>query len=119
MLLMAAVIGLAAAGCGSAGATVDPSFAGAEATVRAVNLAFAPTQVTLPAGTPLRIILDNADTSVPHNVAVTRDGTEIAKGPIISGPARAETRFGPLTAGSYTFVCDVHPTMTGTLTITP
>ena len=119
MMMMAAVIGLAAAGCGSASATVDPSFAGSEATVRAVNLAFQPTQVTLPAGTPLRIILDNADSGVPHNVAVTRDGAEIAKGPIISGPARAETRFGPLAAGRYTFACDVHPNMTGTLTITP
>lgn len=119
MLMTAAVIGLAAAACGSAGSAVDPSFAGAEATVRAVNLAFEPTQITLPSGTPLRIILDNADSGVPHNLAVTRDGAEIAKGPIISGPGRAETRFGPLATGSYAFVCDVHPNMTGTLTITP
>ncbi len=113
------VVGLTAAACGSTGPAVDPSFAGAEATVRAVNLGFAPAQITLPAGTPLRIILDNADSGVPHNLAVTRDGAELAKGAVVSGPGRAETRFGPLTAGSYTFACEVHPNMTGTLTITP
>lgn len=118
-MVTAMVVVLAAAACGSSGSAVDPSFAGAESTVRAVNLAFQPAQITLPSGTPLRIILDNADSGVPHNLAVTKDGAEIAKGPIISGPGRAETRFGPLTAGSYAFACDVHPNMTGTLTITP
>ena len=109
----------AVAACGGAAATVDPSFGGSTATVRAVNVAFETTQVTLPAGQPLRIILDNADAGVPHDVAISKDGSEVARSAIVTGPARTEVRFGPLTTGTYKFACTVHPAMTGTLTITP
>jgi plastocyanin len=114
------VLGLAyaAAAC-SSDAPVQVPFVGTSATVTAANLAFAPGTVSLPAGGPLRIVLDNRDASVPHNLKVTQGGREIAKSSIVSGPAQAEVRFGPLEPGSYQFVCDVHPNMTGTLTITP
>jgi len=115
-----AVLALVAlAACGGSAATVDPSFAGASVTVRAVNIAFETTQVTLPAGQPLRIVLDNADAGVPHAIVVSRDGAEISRSAIVTGPAQTEIRFGPLAAGSYAFACTVHPAMTGTLTITP
>lgn len=110
---------LAVAACGGAAATVDPSFAGGTVTIRAANIAFETTQVTLPAGQPLRIILDNADAGVPHDIAISGNGSEVARSAIVTGPAQTEVRFGPLTAGTYSFHCTVHPAMTGTLTITP
>jgi plastocyanin len=36
-----------------------------------------------------------------------------------SGIATRTFLLGPLTQGSYRFVCDVHPTMSGTLTVAP
>jgi hypothetical protein len=38
---------------------------GAEATVTAVNISFDPVEISLPAGTPLRIVLDNQDSACP------------------------------------------------------
>ncbi len=115
------LVAIVVAGCGSAGPapTVEASFDGVQETVRAVNVAFEPTEIRLPAGTPLRIILDNRDSGVPHDIRVLDGDRELATSATISGPGQAEVRFGPLPAGSYRFVCTVHPNMTGTLTITP
>ena len=62
----------------------------------AVNIAFDPAELALPAGGPLRIVLDNQDSGVPHNVKVFLGDREIAKSPIVTGPATTEVRFGPL-----------------------
>jgi plastocyanin len=105
-------------GCG-ADSVVQGPFVGSEATVRAINIAFEPADVSLPSGTPLRIVLDNQGAGVPHNIKIVQGGREIGKSPIITGPGQTEVRFGPLTPGTYQFVCEVHPNMTGTLTVTP
>jgi len=34
----------------------------------------------------------------------------------VTGPTTKDYAVGPLAAGTYTFVCTVHPNMTGTLT---
>jgi plastocyanin len=106
------------AGCGS-GSSIDAPFAGAAAELRADSLAFEPAELTLPAGVPLRIVLDNLDQGIPHNVRVFQGELELGKSPIVTGPARAEVRFGPLSAARYQFTCDVHPSMIGTLVVTP
>jgi plastocyanin len=41
----------------------------------------------------------------------------VFKGQIITGPAKTSYQVPALTAGNYTFLCDVHPEMTGTLTV--
>jgi plastocyanin len=117
-LVALAVAAGVVAGCGSAAGSLTP-FVGSEATVRAVNVAFEPTEITLPAGAPLRIVLDNQDGGVPHNVKVLQGDLELGKSPTVTGPAQTEVRFGPLAAARYQFVCDVHPNMIGTLIVGP
>ena len=117
-VLAAAVLAVLVGGCGS-GSSIDAPFTGATAQLRADNVAFEPAELTLPAGVPLRIVLDNADEGIPHNVRVFQGEQELGKSPIVTGPARTEVRFGPLEPARYQFVCDVHPSMIGTLVVTP
>jgi plastocyanin len=97
---------------GSPGASAP---AGGEIVVVAKDLAFQPTSLTIKADTPTEIVLDNQE-AAPHNIAVKdAAGAEVFKGKIVS--STKETNAVPaLAAGSYTFWCEVHPNMTGTLT---
>ena len=82
-------------------------------------LGFAATTMTVPAGVELTIDFQNTDTGVQHNWALydPADGKELFKGPILTGPANATLAVPALQAGTYDYVCDIHPqTMTGTLT---
>jgi plastocyanin len=111
------VAGMLAAACSP---TPDAGpFFGKEAVIQAINLAYEPVEITLPAGFPLRIVLDNRDSGVPHDVKVLQGDREIAHSPIVTGPATTEVRFGPLAPARYPFMCTVHPTMLGTLIVTP
>jgi plastocyanin len=116
LVLIAAV---ALAGCGSSDATVDPSFNGGSVTIEAVGLQFTDAIVDLPAGEPLRLVLDNKDAGVPHNLRVFAGDTEYGKSATVSGPGLAEVRFGPLPAGRYQFQCEIHPAMLGTVVVGP
>jgi cytochrome c oxidase subunit 2 len=102
----------------------QPSGEGAEAgptlEVSALNVAFEQTSLTAPAGVPFRIAFDNKDAGVPHNVAIhagSPTGEEVFKGEIFNGPEKRTYDVPALDAGAYAFVCTVHPTMTGTLTV--
>ncbi|MDO8485154.1 MAG: cytochrome c oxidase subunit II [Candidatus Limnocylindrales bacterium] len=94
--------------------------AGVTLEVSALNVAFEQASLTAPAGAPFQIVFDNQDSGVPHNVAIHKDlptGEEVFKGEIFSGPDKRTYDVAPLEAGAYAFVCTVHPTMTGTLTV--
>lgn len=94
--------------------------AGVTLEVSALNVAFEQASLTAPAGTPFQIAFDNKDAGVPHNVAIHRDsptGEEVFKGAIINGPAKQTYDAPALDAGTYAFICTVHPSMTGTLTV--
>jgi plastocyanin len=110
-----------AAGCSGTGGAggVSASFDGATATLEAVNIQFEPDTLTLPAGQPLRIVLDNRDAGVPHDVHVFQGDTDIATSPVVTGPGQTEVRFGPLAPDRYTFQCTIHPDMIGTVIVTP
>jgi cytochrome c oxidase subunit 2 len=101
--------------------SVDPGQpAGPTLAVSALNLAFQPTDLQAPADTPFKIDFDNQDPSVLHNVAVhegSPTGPEVWKGEIFAGPAKKTYDVPPLKAGAYGFICSVHPSMTGTLTV--
>jgi mono/diheme cytochrome c family protein/plastocyanin len=87
----------------------------------AQGVAFDKKELTVPAGQPFGINLDNQDPpGLPHNVEIRKeDGTVIADTPTIDGGTKTQYTYDALEAGTYTFICKVHPipAMTGTLTV--
>ena len=88
--------------------------------ISALGVKYEQTAVTAKAGAPFRIDFDNKDPGTPHNVAIHKEtaaGAEVFKGEIFNGVAKKTYTVPALEAGAYAFVCTVHPTMTGTLTV--
>jgi plastocyanin len=109
----------ASAGGGTAGggATPAPSLPAADVTVTAENIAFTETTLTIPAGKPFTLAFDNRDNGIPHDVVIKdASGAELFKGDIVTGPKVVVYNVPAIPAGTYTFVCSVHPNMTGTVT---
>jgi mono/diheme cytochrome c family protein/plastocyanin len=100
----------------SPGASVDPNAPVVEISASSSS-AFDQSTVTAPADQAFVIHFANNENSVPHNVEVKDGGgASLARGDIITGVAEADYSVPALAAGSYSFVCSVHPNMTGTLT---
>jgi plastocyanin len=103
----------------SAPASAAPSAAAGGVSISALNIAFEQTSVSAPAGVAFQIQFDNKDAGIPHNIAIHKgdvNGAEVFKGAIITGPATTTYDVPALDAGTYGFLCNVHPNMTGTLT---
>jgi plastocyanin len=91
--------------------------AGSGTTIVAKDIAFNPTSVTIAADTATQITLDNQDPA-PHNIAIKdASGAQVFKGDIQSGQGKITYDVNALPAGAYAFWCEVHPNMTGTLTV--
>jgi plastocyanin len=92
----------------------------AEVVVTAINVAFDTDSLRAPADQAFELFFDNRE-AVPHNVSIYADETKaeaLFTGEIITGPGSITYEVGPLPAGTYLFVCDVHPTqMTGTFVV--
>lgn len=88
----------------------------AELELTATELAFDTDRLQAPAGRAFRLGFDNRSTT-PHNVSIYRaGGGTLLKGEAFAGPRREVYDVPALDAGSYDFVCDLHPQqMTGTL----
>ena len=123
-----ATIAFAAIACSGGGATPAPPSpaaspsggasapAGTGLAVIAKDIAFQPTALTAKADTAFTIDFDNQE-SAPHNIAIKdAAGAVPFKGEIVSS-AKVTYNVPALAAGSYTFWCEVHPNMTGTLTV--
>ena len=106
-----------AAGCGDDDAAAPAADVGADRgiTIVAEDLAFDPERVSAPVGT-VEITLDNRDDGVAHNIVVTGngvdEGTELERGPVTQ-----ELTVDFPEAGSYSFVCEIHPPMKGTIEV--
>ncbi len=94
--------------------------AGPTLQIAAQNVQFDTAALSAPADTPFRIEFDNRDPSIQHNVAIhegSPTGPEIFAGEVFPGPEKRTYDVPPLPAGAYGFICTVHPTMAGTLTV--
>lgn len=92
------------------------------APVGASGTGFDPTTLETAASTPFTLVFDNQDTGVMHNLVLKNpDGSKVAETgdtQFFAGPGQRSYGVPALTAGAYTFLCEVHPTtMTGTLTV--
>ncbi len=96
-----------------------PSAPAGDVTITAQGVAFLESEFTAPADTAFTIAFVNND-PVPHNVALhegSPTGPEVWQGEIFPGPDSRLYEVDPLPAGTYGFICTVHPNMTGTATI--
>jgi plastocyanin len=119
-LLALAVAAAAVAGCGDNGGGDPPVEAGCKvAEGRRVTLVADDVRWDTdcleaePGG--LVIEVDNQDDGVNHNVHLP-DHPESPATPLELGPSRQELEV-VVEAGTYEFICDIHPNMVGTLTV--
>ena len=115
------VLALAACSSGAAdngSAAPAASYPPGTPTITAKDIAFTQRQVEAPADTSFTLVFQNAD-GAPHNVAIVQDGSGSTAftGEIISGPREVAYSVPALAPGTYTFRCDIHPDMKGTLVV--
>lgn len=83
----------------------------------ASGIAWDTTCLVAPAGEPFTVTVDNQDDGIPHNFDLLAEegGDQIAATEVAPGPITESLDVDPLDPGTYFYVCDVHPTMTGDL----
>jgi plastocyanin len=106
-----ALVAVGACSSTAARASVPPG----SPVVVADQLAFAASEVVVPAGRSFVLAFDNRE-GQPHNITILdAGGRQLFTGEVFSGPAVRAYDVPALPAGHLSFRCDVHPTMTGTL----
>jgi plastocyanin len=118
LLSLAAVLA-ACSGASANPGTASPAPTGAAAgdvvTVTAKDLKFGQAEVTVPADEAFDLVFDNQE-GAPHNVAISdASGKSVYKGEIVSSK-KVTYQVPALAAGTYTFICEVHPDMKGSIT---
>jgi plastocyanin len=98
---------------GSSAPAGSPS--GNAVTIVAKDMKFSQPAVTVKAGAAFDLVFDNQE-GAPHNVAISdASGKSVYKGEIVSSK-KVTYPIPALAAGSYAFLCEVHPDMKGTIT---
>jgi len=117
LLALAAVLAACSGASAEAPTPAAPagSPSGDAVTITAKDIKFNPNAVSVKAGSAFDIVFDNQD-GAPHNISISDgSGGNVFKGEIVS--AQKVTYSVPaLAAGTYAFICEVHPEMKGTIT---
>jgi plastocyanin len=117
LLALAAVLAACSGAAAAPETTGQPPAGGPgdAVTVVAKDIAFQTPNVTVKAGAPVSIVFDNKD-GAPHNMAISdANGQTVFKGDIVTS-SQVTYSVPALAAGTYTFICEVHPDMKGTIT---
>jgi plastocyanin len=108
---------LALAGCSGSATAAPPSYPPGAIVITAEARRFDTDQLLVPAGVRFTLVLVNSD-SDQHNVAIRTmrgfDGEVLFRHDPIS-KSTIVLDLGPIAAGTYYFLCEVHPTMMGTV----
>jgi plastocyanin len=111
---------VASAGCGKdAGTAKAPSncrrAVGSAVTLVARDVAWDASCLAAPTGT-LHVRIDNRDPGVQHNLRITGNGVNTHT-PLQGGPVIQSLTVNLPRPGRYTYVCDIHANMEGTLSV--
>ncbi|HEX7498068.1 MAG TPA: cupredoxin domain-containing protein [Candidatus Limnocylindrales bacterium] len=114
-------VSVALAACNTPAATTSPagnstapgaSAGSVQSAVSISNFAFAPLAITVPVGTTVTWTnQDSADHTIVSDDGKTFTSTNVAKGATYS--------FTFAAAGTFAYHCGIHPTMKGTVIVTP
>jgi plastocyanin len=115
--LVAIVPGVVLAACGGSAPAAAPTYPPGAIVVTADSRTFDTSQLVVPADTTFTLVFVNKEAD-QHNIAIrTKAGFEgdlvFRFDPISVSTVTLEV--GPIAAGTYYFLCEVHPTMTGTV----
>ena len=117
--LVLPLVVLAACVGGSGGPARQPSVGPGGLSIQASGLTFSKRSLTAPADRPFQIAFDNEDVAL-HNIAIYRDASAAEKvfgEEPFNGRTVVVYEVPALRSGTYFFRCDVHPDMSGSLTV--
>jgi plastocyanin len=105
------------------GAKADPGPTGADPMTPAITASgvkFDLDKLVIKAGVEVVLTITNKDSGIPHNFAIIENGTAVFSGEQFVGVATEDYALPALDANKiYTFRCDVHPNMKGTIELVP
>jgi plastocyanin len=111
MMLVALGVLLVLTGCGSSGSGGSTGGVAAPDTISIKNFMFSP--MTLTVSPDAKVTVTNED-SATHTLTATGDKA-FDTGDV--GPGRSVTFTAPSKAGTYSYLCDIHQYMSGTLVV--
>jgi plastocyanin len=114
-LVAAALVAACSSSTGSASLAPPPTPPPGGAVIVAEDRHFDRSRLDLPAGVAVPLLFENRDAS-PHNITIVDgQGASVFAGEIFGGKGDRTYAIPALATGTYTFRCDVHPDMHGTL----
>lgn len=94
----------------SPGPSAPPSGPPGQITLVAEAVKFDKATLEVPADEPFKLALDNRDAGTPHDVDILGAGGEpVFDGPEFNGPETRVYDVPPIPAGTYSFICSIHP----------